>query len=221
MDERERQKLIEKLGTAKTSEERDRILRKLASEDKTAPGEPQRAEATDVGKSILGELSGKTQARLSPGRRSIILLVTAIFGLYLIVEKGMKIIQGQWGLAEIIFLVLGCVFLSIAISDLFKGKRAKEKAGRETDKSPMDGKPDEEMTEGKTRARPSPGMKALILLMMVFGGLYLITNAVMSIMQGRWGAFEIIMLIQGFAFLSAAIFIFLKERAKENAGQGD
>ena len=50
MDERERLKLIQRLKTAKTSEERDQILWYLAGQDKTVRGKPQRAEATGTGK---------------------------------------------------------------------------------------------------------------------------------------------------------------------------
>jgi len=50
MDERERQKLIQRLKTVKTSGERDEILWYLAGQDKTARGKPQRAEATGTGK---------------------------------------------------------------------------------------------------------------------------------------------------------------------------
>jgi hypothetical protein len=206
MDERERQKLIEKLGTAKTSEERDRVLRDLANRDRSAPGEPQGAEATGVVKPATEKPEGKALVRLSPNLRAIILLVIAVCGLFFVVTEGMKIMEGrQLGPAESKRFFMGFLILVFGILGFLKTKRAEGKAGGETDESSVDSK-------------PSAGMKALILLMMVFGGLYLITNAVMSIMQGRWGAFEIIMLIQGFAFLFAAIFIFYKERAKEKAG---
>jgi hypothetical protein len=208
MDERERQILIEKLNTAKTSEERDRILRDLANRDRVAPGEPQGAEETGVVKPATEKPEGKTLVRLSPNLRAIILLVIAVCGLFFVATEGMKIMEGrQLRSAESKRFFMGFLILVFGILGFLKTKRARGKAGAETDESSVDGK-------------PSAGMKALILLMMVFGGLYLITNAVMSIMQGRWGAFEIIMLIQGFAFLFAAIFIFRKERAKEKAGEG-
>ena len=51
MDDREHRILIEKLGAAKTSEERDRILRDLANQDKAAPGRtprgPRRPASSD------------------------------------------------------------------------------------------------------------------------------------------------------------------------------
>ena len=50
MNERERLKLINRLKTARTSEERDEILWYLAGQDKAARGKVQRAEPTGTGK---------------------------------------------------------------------------------------------------------------------------------------------------------------------------
>ena len=67
MDDREHRILIEKLGAAKTSEERDRILRDLANQDRADRGESQGTEATGVVKPATEEPEGKTQGYVPPG----------------------------------------------------------------------------------------------------------------------------------------------------------
>jgi len=208
MDERERQKLIEKLGAAKTSEERDRILQDLANEDKTAPGEPQGTEATGVVRPAAKEPEGYTLARLSPNVRAIILLVTAVCGLFFVATEGMKIMEGrQLRSAESERLFMGLIILVFSVLGFLKTRRAKWKAGGETGESSVDGK-------------PSAGVKALILLMMASCGMFVIVDAVTTIMKGRYGSFEINVLIQGCAFLFIAIFVVLNRKLLAERGRG-
>lgn len=203
-----REKLIEKLRTAKTNEERDQILRDLADQDKTIQGNSQRAEAADVGKPAAAEPEGKTQARLSPTMRDIILPLIGAFGLYLIITEVMKIMEGrQWGFAESKYLVMGCVFLFAAIFFFLKDETARKEAGEEM--------------EGKTQVPPSPVMRTIILLMMVLYGLFFIVTSVMKFMERqKWGGYEITVLIWGCTFLFVATLTFLKKRQdEEKAGR--
>jgi hypothetical protein len=218
MDERERQKLIEKLRTAKTNEERDQILRELASEDKAAPGQSQGAEATGVVKPAAEEPEGKMQASMAPGWRSVRVKVTVIVILFLVAAGIMKIMDGQpWDSAAGKAVVMGCALL-FAVAVQFLNRKLLAERGR--GQGPVDGEPASGETAGQTRERVAPGVRVVIILMMVFYGLFLIVTTVMKIMQGEWGYFEISELIVGCVFLFAAIFIFLKERAKEKAGGG-
>ena len=210
MDDREHRILIEKLRT-KTSEERDRILRELANQDRADRGEPQGTEAAGVAKPAAKEPEGYTLARLSPNLRAIILLVIAVCGLFFVATEGMKIMEGrQLGSAESKRLFMGLIILIFGILGFLKTKRAKGKAGGETDESSVDGK-------------PSAGMKAVILLMMVLFGLLLIVDAVTTIMKGRVGPNEINLLIMGCVFLFAAVFVVLNEKLlarRDRAGGG-
>jgi len=132
MDDREHRILIEKLGAAKTSEERDRILRDLANEDKAALGEPQGAEAAGVVKPAAKEPEGYTLARLSPNLRAIILLVIAVCGLFLVATEGMKIMEGrQLRSAESERLFMGSLSLFLASSAFSRQNEPRGKqAGR-------------------------------------------------------------------------------------------
>jgi cytochrome bd-type quinol oxidase subunit 2 len=208
MDDREHRILIEKLGAAKTSEERDRILRDLANQDRADRGESQGTEATVVVRPATEKSEGKTLARLSPNVRAIILLVIAVCGLFFVVMEGMKIMEGrQLRSAESERLFMGLIILVFGVLGFLKTRRAKGTAGGETDESSVDGK-------------PSAGMKALILLMMASCGMFFIVDAVTTIMKGRFGSFEINVLIQGCAFLFIAIFVVLNRRLLAERGRG-
>jgi hypothetical protein len=158
MDERERQKLIEKLKTSKKSEERDQILWYLAGQDKTSRGKPQRADATGAGKKspwVLAKrdktVGGKpqgveatgtsqptpaktegTQIRLPLGKLggfgSITALLFLFYGMVAIVGAVMKILQGQTDGEEIRQLIIGGVFVFFGIVIFFKAKRAQRQA---------------------------------------------------------------------------------------------
>jgi hypothetical protein len=217
MDDRERQKLIEKLRTAKTNEERDQILRDLANQDKAAPGQSQGAEATGVVKPAAKEPEGKKQASMAPGWRSVRVKVTVIVILFLVAAGIMKIMEGQsWDSAAGKAVVMGCALL-FAVALQFLNRKLLAERGR--GQGPVDGEVASGETAGQTQERVAPGVRVVIILMMVFCGLSMIVTSVMKIMQGEWGYFEISELIVGCAFLFAAIFIFFKERAKEKAGR--
>lgn len=172
MDDREHRILIEKLGATRTSEERDRILRDLANQDRADRGESQGTEATGVVRPATEKPEGKTLARLSPNLQAIILLVIAVCGLFFVATEGMKIMEGrQLRSAESERLFMGFIILVFGILGFLKTKRAKGKAGGETDESSVDGK-------------PSAGMKALILLMMASCRMFFIVDAVTTIMKG-------------------------------------
>jgi hypothetical protein len=220
MDDREHQELIEKLRTAKTNEERDQILRELASEDRAARGEPQGAEATGVVKPTAEEPGGKKQASLAPGWRSVRVKVTVIVILFLIAAGIMKIMDGQpWDSTAGGAVVMGCALLSAAALQFLNKKLLAE---RSRGQGPVDGEPASGEIAGQTQAREAPGLRVVIILMMVFYGLFLIVTNVMKIMPGEWSYFEISELIVGCVFLFAAIFIFHKgKRDREKAGQGD
>jgi hypothetical protein len=220
MDEREHQKLIEKLRTAKTNEERDRILRDLADQERAAPGEPQRAEATGVVKLAAEVPGGKKQASMAPGWRSVRVKVTVIVILFLVAAGIMKIMDGQpWDSTAGGAVVMGCALLSAAALQFLNKKLLAE---RSRGQGPVDGEVASGETAGQTQERVAPGVRVVIILMMVFCGLSSIVTSVMKIMQGEWGYFEISELIMGCGFLFAAIFIFLKgKRDREKAGQGD
>jgi hypothetical protein len=220
MDERERQKLIEKLRTAKTNEERDQILRELASEDRAARGEPQGAEAPGVVKPAAEEPGGKKQASMAPGWRSVRVKVTVVVILFLVAAGIMKIMEGQpWDSTAGEAVVMGCALLFAAALGWLNKKLLAER-GR--GQGPVDGEVASGETAGQTQERVAPGVRVVIILMMVLCGLSSIVPSVMKIMQGEWGYFEISELIMGCGFLFAAIFIFHKgKRDREKAGQGD
>jgi len=63
-------------------------------------------------------------------------------------------------------------------------------------------------------------MKALILLIMASCGMFVIVDAVTTIMKGRFGSYEINFLIQGCAFLFIAIFVVLNRKLLAERGRG-
>ena len=220
MDDRERQKLIEKLRTAKTNEERDQILRDLANQDKAALGQSQGAEATGVVKPAAKEPEGKKQASMAPGWRSVRVKVTVIVILFLVAAGIMKIMEGQsWDSAAGKAVVMGCALL-FAVALQFLNRKLLAERGR--GQGPVDG----EVASGRD-CRTDAGASG------AWGegchnshdgvlGLSMIVTSVMKIMQGEWGYFEISELIVGCAFLFAVIFVLLKDRqTREKSGRKD
>ena len=135
MDERERRKLIAKLKTARTSEERDRILWYLAGQDKEDRGAARRPVPTGAGRPATEAAEGKTQAGPPAGKLggvgSITALLFLFYGLVSIVTAVMKIMQGQMEGDEIKQLVMGGAFLVIGVFIYLKAKRAQRKAAEE------------------------------------------------------------------------------------------
>jgi hypothetical protein len=220
MDDREHQKLIEKLRTAKTSEEREQILRDLADQDRSTPGNSRGTESAGIGKPAAEKPEGKTQVRMASGWRSVRVKVTVIIILFLVAAGIMKIMDGQpWDSTAGEAVVMGCALLFAAALGLLNKKLLAER-GR--GQGSVDGEVASGETAGQTQERVAPGVRVVIILMMVFCGLSSIVTSVMKIMQGEWGYFEISELIMGCGFLFAAIFIFLKgKQDREKAGQGD
>jgi hypothetical protein len=136
MDERERQKLIQRLKTVKTSGERDQILWYLAGQDKTVRGKPQRAEATGTGKTGPAKPEGRMQVKLPVGKLggfgSITALLFIFYGLVAIIPTVMKILQGQTDGDEIRQLIVGGVFVFFGVVIFLKAKRTQRKAADET-----------------------------------------------------------------------------------------
>lgn len=136
MDERERLKLIQRLKTAKTSEERDQILWYLAGQDKDARGKPQRSEATGTGKPSPARTESRTQVRLPLGKLggfgSITALLFFFYGLVAIVSAVMKIMQGEMDGDEIKQLIMGGLFLLFGAVIYVRARRAQRKAAEET-----------------------------------------------------------------------------------------
>jgi hypothetical protein len=136
MDEQERQKLIGKLKTARTSEERDRILWYLAGQDKESRGKPQRPEATGVGKPSAAEPEGRGPVKLPLGKLggfgSITALLFLFYGVVAIISAVMKILQGQMDGDEIRQLIMGAIFFFFGIVIFIKGRRAQRKAAEQT-----------------------------------------------------------------------------------------
>ncbi len=132
MDERERQKLIEKLKTAKKSEERDQILWYLAGQDKTSRGKPQKPEPITAGSPTPSKTQEKMQIRLPIGKLggvgSITALLFLFYGMVAIVSAVMKIFQGQTDGDEIRQLIVGGIFVFFGIVIFIKAKRAQRKA---------------------------------------------------------------------------------------------
>lgn len=135
MDERERRKLIAKLKTARTSEERDRILWYLAGQDKEARGAARRPVPTGTGRPAAEAAEGKTQAGPPAGKLggvgSITALLFLFYGLVSIVTAVMKIMQGRMEGDEIKQLVMGGAFLVLGVFIYLKAKRAQRKAAEE------------------------------------------------------------------------------------------
>ncbi len=135
MDERERLKLIQRLKTAKTSEERDQILWYLAGQDKTARGKPQRAEATGPAHPAPEKPEGRMQVKLPVGKLggvgSITALLFVFYGLAAIIPAVMKILQDQMDGDEIRQLIVGGVFVFFGIVIFIKAKRAQRKTAEE------------------------------------------------------------------------------------------
>ena len=131
MDERDRQKLIAKLKSAKTSEERDQILWYLAGQDKAVRGKPQRPEPIDSGTAAPSKVQEKMQIRLPIGKLGgfgpITALLFLFYGLVAIVGAVTKILQGDTSGEEVRQLIVGGVFVFFGIVIFFKAKRAQRK----------------------------------------------------------------------------------------------
>lgn len=219
MDDREHRILIEKLGAAKTSEERDWILQDLAARDKAAPAASEMNEAVGAGIPDKVEPGRKRKANLSPGRRSVLVAVMAIVGLFLITPGMMRIMQGQpLGSAADKGFGTGCALLFATAIDVFNRKRLAER-GR--GKGSVRAEAASGETTGEMQEQVVPGVRVVILLMMATGGLLFIVDAVSTIMKGRYGSFEINFLIVGCAFLFFTVFVFLNERLLARRGQAD
>lgn len=136
MDERERLKLIQRLKTARTSEERDQILWHLAGQEKAVRGKAQRPEATGTGMPASAKAEGRPQVRLPVGKLGGVGSLTALlfffYGLVAIVTAVMKILQDQMDGGEIKQLIMGGVFLLFGIVLYVKSKRTQRKAAEET-----------------------------------------------------------------------------------------
>ncbi|MGE5855116.1 MAG: hypothetical protein ACM34C_01000 [Syntrophaceae bacterium] len=132
MDEQERLKLIQRLKTAKTSDERDQILWYLAGQDKGARGKPQRSEATGAGKPVPANTESRAQVRLPLGKLggfgSITALLFLFYGMVAIISAVMKIIQGQTDGGEMRRLMMGGIFVFFGFVIFIKSKRAQRKA---------------------------------------------------------------------------------------------
>jgi len=132
MDERERLKLIQRLKTAKTSEERDQILWYLAGQDKEARGKPKRAEATGTGKPAPEKTESRTQVRLPLGKLggfgSITALLFLFYGMVAIISAVMKILQGQTDGEEMRQILMGGIFVILGFVIFIKSRRAQRKA---------------------------------------------------------------------------------------------
>lgn len=133
MDDRDRRKLIAKLKSARTSEERDQILWYLAGQDKKARGKPQRPEPIDSGAAPPSKMEEKMQIRLPTGKLggvgSITALLFLFYGMVAIVGAVAKILQGDTNGDEIRQLIVGGVFVFFGIVIFFKAKRAQSKTG--------------------------------------------------------------------------------------------
>ena len=136
MDERERQKLIAKLKTVRTSEERDRILWYLAGQDKDARGRAQRAEPMGTGKPGPAKAEDKQRVSLPVGKLggvgSFTALLFLFYGLVSIVTAVMKILQGQMEGDEIKQLIMGGLFLLFGVVIYVRARRAQQKTAEET-----------------------------------------------------------------------------------------
>jgi len=135
MNERERLKLINRLKTARTSQERDEILWYLAGQDKAARGKVQRAEPTGTGKPAPVPAPEKHPLGLPAGKLggmgSITSLLFLFYGLVTIAAAAAKIVQGQMEGDEIKQLIMGGIFLVVGVVLFVKAKRAQRKAAEE------------------------------------------------------------------------------------------
>ena len=136
MDEKERLKLVNRLKTAKTSEERDQILWYLAGQDKAARGKPQRPEPTGTGKPEPAASEGKPKLSLPVGKLGGVGSITALlfffYGLVAVVSAVMKIMQGEMDGDEIKQLIMGGLFLLFGVVIYVRARRAQRKAAEET-----------------------------------------------------------------------------------------
>ena len=136
MDEKERLKLINRLKTARTSEERDQILWYLAGQDKAVRGKTQRAEPTGTGKPAPGKAEEKPRVSLPVGKLggvgSFTALLFLFYGLVTIVTAVMKILQGQMEGDEIKQLIMGGLFLLFGVVIYVRARRAQQKTAEET-----------------------------------------------------------------------------------------
>ncbi|NPV03203.1 MAG: hypothetical protein HPY67_00500 [Syntrophaceae bacterium] len=136
MDERERQKLIAKLKTAGSSEERDRILWYLAGQDKDARGRAQRAEPMGTRKPASAKAEDKPRAGFPLGKLggvgSFTALLFLFYGLVTVVTAVMRILQGQMAGDEIRQLIMGGLFLLFGIVIYLRGRRQQQETAEET-----------------------------------------------------------------------------------------
>jgi hypothetical protein len=132
MDERERRKLVDKLKTVRTSEERDRILWQLAGQSKASVGNPRRADATGAIPPTPPKAEGKMQIRLPLGKLggfgSITALLFLFYGMVAIVGAVMRMMEGDPDGEALRQLVTGGIFLFFGIVIFVKARRAQQKA---------------------------------------------------------------------------------------------
>lgn len=136
MDEKERLKLINRLKTVKTSEERDQILWYLAGQDRAARGKPKRPEPTGTGKPAPVKSEEKPRVSLPVGKLggvgSFTALLFLFYGLVSIVTAVMKILQGRMEGDEIKQLIMGGLFLLFGFVIYARARRAQRKTAEET-----------------------------------------------------------------------------------------
>ena len=135
MDEKERLKLVNRLKTVKTTEERDQILWYLAGQDKATRGKAHRAEPTGTGKPMPGKPEEKPPVSLPVGKLggmgSITSLLFLFYGLVTLVTAVIKIVQGQMEGDEIKQLIMGGMFLLVGVFLFVKARRSQRKAAEE------------------------------------------------------------------------------------------
>jgi hypothetical protein len=159
------------------------------------------------------------KASLSPGRRSVVVAVMAIAGLFLVAPGMVKIIEGRpWGSAADEFFATGCALLIAAAIDVLNRKLLSER-GR--GQCPVDKEAAAE-TSGQAQEPVAPGVRVIVLLAMASCGMLFIVDALATIMKGRYGGKEISVLIMGCAFLFGAIIVVLNSMllAKMGSGRG-
>lgn len=135
MDEKERLKLVNRLKTVKTSEERDQILWYLAGQDKAARGKSKRSESTGTGKPAPVKSEEKPRVSMPVGKLggvgSFTALLFLFYGLVTIVTAVIKIVQGQMEGDEIKQLIMGGMFLLVGVFLFVKARRAQRKTAEE------------------------------------------------------------------------------------------
>jgi hypothetical protein len=220
MDDLALEKLLEKVRTAKTGEERDQLLRELAARDKAAPAASEMAEVAGAGKQVAEGTKGQAQGYVPTWKRNGVLFIMVFCGILTIADAVPTILKGRYGSFEINTVIMGCVFLFAAVFVILNERllARRDSAGGWRKRVSIDGGAASGKAEGE-KQRMAPEMRVVIIVLLAVAGLGSMVWSTLRFMNGRWDHGDLWLLMQGCVFLFYAIHLFLKkETDRQKAG---